>query len=259
MKKIKLGILGPTGRMGSQIIKESKYFHNINIVSLCEKRNHEKVGSKIENMMITDNLEECVSTSDVVVDFSVPDATLSLIRVLNDYKNKAAVIGTTGFSNSQEITFKNLSKNIKILRASNMSYGVNLMLNLTRIISSKLPKDVDVEILEIHHRKKKDTPSGTAVSLGEEVNLSDKSKKKFVYRGFNLIQDRKKNELGFASVRGGDVIGEHTVFFLMNGERLELTHRASDRGIFARGSLMACEWLHKQGPGIYNMKDVVNL
>lgn len=261
MKKINIGIIGPTGRMGSSIITESKFFPNLKISALCEKKSHPSIGKDIDGIKITDDVGACIERSDIIIDFSSPKSTLSLLDKLKN-TDTAIVVGTTGFSKSQEKDFKRLSKDLKLLRSSNMSIGINLALNLTNLITQKMPRDTNIEILDIHHNQKLDSPSGTALSLGEEiesVNKSRKSKTQFTYRGHNLKRKRKNSEVGFSSIRGGDVIGEHTVYFLLDGERLELTHRASNRKIFSRGSLMAAEWLFKRKKGLYTLRDMLEL
>tara|TARA_B100001057_G_C22715127_1_gene897398 strand:+ start:254 stop:1042 length:789 start_codon:yes stop_codon:yes gene_type:complete len=261
MKKINLGVLGPTGKMGSSIIKESEQFPSFNIVSLCEKKGHHCLGEKIGQVQIIDNLEKCVKSSDVVIDFTTPETTLEILKILQVEKEKALVVGTTGFTNKQEKEFQKLSKDLKILRASNMSLGINIMCFITDLISSNLKDEVEIEIMEIHHKYKKDAPSGTALTLGKFASESNEKyqNQEFVFRGLDFNRQRKDNEIGFSSLRGGDVVGEHTVYFLMNGERLELTHRATDRKIFAIGSLKAALWIINQQSGLYDMQDIVKL
>ena len=261
MKKINLGILGPTGKMGSSIIEEAQKFSELNIGSLCERKGHESIGKKVGQTYIIDSLKECVKKSNVIIDFTSPQTTLALLKVLQTQKEKALIVGTTGFSDDQEKEFLKLSKDLKILRASNMSIGINLMCIITDLISSNLKNDVDIEIMEIHHKYKKDAPSGTALTLGKFASGSKRKylNKEFVFRGLDFNSERKDNEIGFSSLRGGDVVGEHTVYFLMNGERLELTHRATDRKIFAIGSLKAAKWIISQKEGLYNIQDMMRL
>ncbi len=260
MKKIKIGIIGPTGKMGSSIIHESLSFPNLSVNALCEKKNHPMIGKVIQGVEITDDLFECINKSDVIIDFSSPIATLNVMRNLKG--TTGLVVGTTGFTRSQELDFKKLSKGLKILRSSNMSFGVNLALNITSLIAAKLPEEANIEILDIHHNQKVDSPSGTALSFGDEirnVNKQRNTKTEFVYRGFDTKKKRKKSEIGFSSIRGGDVVGEHTVFFMLEGERIELKHKATNRNIFSRGSLLAAEWLFKKKQGLYSIKDIMRL
>ena len=261
MRKVNIGIIGPTGRMGSSIIRESKFFPNISISSLCEQKTHSMIGQKIGGVLVTDDVSLCIKNSDIIIDFSSPEATLGIMKKLRN-STTGLVIGTTGFTDSQEGEFKKLANGLKILRSSNMSIGVNLALNLTSLIASKLPNETNIEILDIHHNQKLDSPSGTSLSLGEEIRNVNKRRKletDFTFRGLDLKRKRKDSQIGFSSIRGGDVIGEHTIYFMLDGERIELTHRASDRKIFSRGSLLAAEWLFKKKKGLYSIRDMIRL
>jgi len=260
MKKIKVGILGPTGRMGRSLLSERELFPYVNITSLCEAKNHKDIGKEILGLRLTGSLNDLILNSEVIIDFSVPQATLDLIRALKENKKDICLItGTTGFSESELREFKKDSKGLRIMQSYNMSVGVNLLLSSVEFFSEKLGKDVDIEIIETHHKYKKDAPSGTALSIGEAVKKGRKSyeKNKFIYRGLEFNKKREEGEIGFSSIRGGDVVGEHTIHFIMNGERIEVTHKASKREIFSRGALRAVSWIIKQKPGLYNIQDML--
>lgn len=259
MKQIKVGILGPTGRMGKSLLSEKELFPYVKINELCESKNHKDIGKVISGIKLTGNLTNLISNSQVIIDFSVPKATLSLLRALKNNNEVSLITGTTGFSEKQLKEFKKLSKGLRIMQSYNMSIGVNLLLSSVEFFSEKLGKDVDIEIIETHHKYKKDAPSGTALSIGEAVKKGRKSyeKNKFIYRGLEFNKEREDGEIGFSSIRGGDVVGEHTTHFIMNGERIEITHKASKREIFSRGALRAVDWIIKQKPGLYNLQDML--
>ena len=261
METINLGILGPTGKMGKSIISVSKDFPNLKLLSLCEFQGHKDIGKIIQGIKIIDDLDSIVSCCDVIVDFTTPNGTLSLMKAMQKNKKVALVTGTTGYEQNEESQFVSLANGLKILRSFNMSLGINLLSHVSQLIASRLGHEVDIEVIEAHHKHKKDAPSGTAISLGESIAEARKGiqKNKFIYRGLNFNKSREQGDIGFSSIRGGDVIGDHTVHFLMNGERLELTHRANQREIFARGSLRAVEWLKNKEPGLYTLQDMIEL
>ena len=205
-----------------------------------------------------DNVEQFVSLSDVIIDFTVPEATIELMRVMKNYKKVSLVTGTTGYNDSSEKIFLNLSKGKKILRSFNMSIGVNLLKNLAGISSKSIGELADIEITEIHHNKKKDIPSGTALVLVDSIKKGCKKIKKYTYRKDGPNNPRKTNEIGLTSIRGGDIIGEHIVYFFLDGERIELSHKASDRKIFSNGALEAAKWINNKKPGLYSIKDMLD-
>ena len=261
MGVINISIIGASGRMGMAIVEESKKIPSFKIKYLVEAKGHESVGSTLDNVIVTDRVDKSIKESDVIIDFSSPKSTLNLMKSINRKDTPALVIGTTGFTNKQEEEFERVKRGLKVLRASNMSIGVNLMFNLTKQLTKTLPDDANVEILDTHHKLKKDTPSGTSLSLGEEVKSGKKNGKnfKFEFRGQSQNKDRKEKEIGFSSIRGGDVIGDHSVFFFLDGERIELIHRASNRNIYAKGALVAAKWIKNQKQGLYSMKDLVKI
>lgn len=257
MSKVKLGIFGPNGKMGKNIISQlDKFSDNLLLTSLCEQEGHDAVGKKINGIAIIDCLEQFIDSCDVIIDFTSPKATLSLIKKLK--KGVSLVTGTTGFSEQQYKSFIKLTSGLTVLQSFNMSLGINIMLDVVEKISSKID-DVDIEISEVHHKFKKDSPSGTAISIGEAIK---KGRKKFeqsvyVYRGLEHNKARKKGDIGFSSLRGGDVIGDHTVSYFMNGERIEVKHKAENRNIFSLGALHAAIWIRNKDAGLYSMRDVL--
>ena len=257
MKKIKIGIFGPEGRMGKNIISQIKDYKNFELSALCEKKGHPSVGKEIKNCKITDNIESFIKSSDVIIDFSIPQGTLELMKRIKKQK-VFLVTGTTGYTKKDEKNFLEISKGMTILRSFNMSIGINLLKNLAKISSKKIGKISDIEIFEIHHNKKKDVPSGTALSIYDSVNEGLGYKGKPFFREQSSNRPRKKNEIGFSSVRGGEIIGIHKIYFFLDGEELELTHIANDRKIFSRGALDAANWIILKKPGLYSIIDMLN-
>ena len=258
MKKIKIGIFGPKGRMGKSILKQIKNFRELQLSSLCEDKSHPIVGKELESMIVHSNLKKLIDESEVIIDFTLPKATINLLEELRKSNKKTALItGTTGFTKSQEKKFLELSKGLKILQSFNMSLGINILKELVKKTAKNISEESDIEISETHHNLKRDIPSGTALTLADSVNEGAKVKKKHSYRlqSANLL--RKKNEIGFSSIRGGDVVGEHSVYFFLDGERIELTHRAVDRKIFSNGALRAAVWIFKKKQGMYSLIDML--
>lgn len=258
-------VCGALGRMGKSILRLSLEYSDFQVVAGVENPNcvksqdlGEDSGIKeLKGLPLTSSLEEVLPLGDVVVEFSGnPTAAVSHTKLATLAK-KAIVIGTTGF-NPQEIEeIRSYSEYAPVLLSPNMSLGVNLLFKLVEIAGRVLKdKNFDVEILEIHHRFKRDAPSGTAFKL-EEILFKEMNLEKRVY-GRKGIGERSK-EIGIMALRGGDVVGEHTVYFFGFGERIELTHRASSRDIFARGAIEACRWIKNKPPGFYSMFDVLGL
>ena len=263
---MKIGIIGITGRMGNLVAQSVLKNHLTDIAGALARLGSEAVGQDIgkiiggENLGInaTDNLENLVKNSDVIIDFSNPDLALQAANLAAKY-NKILVSGTTGFTEEQKLQLKNYSTNCVIIWSSNMSVGVNLLMNLAEQVARVLHSDYDVEILEMHHRNKVDAPSGTALCLGEAVakgrNLDFGEVCRKTREG--IIGKRSENEIGFCALRGGDVIGDHTVIFAGIGERVELTHKASNRDIYAIGAIRAAIWAEGKPNGFYTMQDVL--
>ena len=256
MKKINLAITGCLGRMGQQLIKSSKNNKDFKIVALTESK---IVSKKISGVKLKLNTVDAFKKANVIVDFTVPKCTLQVLKIASKLK-KRVVIGTTGFSKREESLIKKFSKNIPILKAGNMSLGVNLLIYLTEIASKSLSNNFLTKVYEVHHKYKKDHPSGTALMLGR--GIADGKNKNF----YNLIGKKylnKKNfpygkKINFNSIRKGNVIGEHEVNFSSGKEIVTLNHKSFDRALYSEGALTASKWLMKKKPGLYSMRDLLN-
>jgi 4-hydroxy-tetrahydrodipicolinate reductase len=256
MKKINLAISGCMGRMGQQLIKSSKKNKNFKLVTLTENR---LINKKFNGIKPELNSDKAFEKTDIIVDFTVPDCTLEILKIATRLKKKV-VIGTTGFNKNHENLIKKYSKKIPILKAGNMSLGVNLLMYLTEIASKSLNNEYLSKILEIHHKHKKDHPSGTALMLGK--GIAD-GKNKSLY---NLIGKKFLNKksfpygkrINFNSIRKGEIIGEHEVKFSSGKEIITLNHEAFDRELYSDGALTASKWLMKKKPGLYSMRDLLN-
>ena len=256
MKKINLAITGCMGRMGQQLIKSSKNFKEFKLVALTENR---IINKKINGVRPQFNTIDAFNKANVIIDFTVPKCTLQILNIAAKLKKKV-VIGTTGFSKKEELFIKKISKKIPILKAGNMSLGVNLLMYLTEITSRSLGKDFLYKIYEVHHNKKKDYPSGTALMLGNGIaigknkNFSNMIGKKYLNKK-NFPYSKKIN---FNSIRKGNVIGEHIVKFSSGKELVTLNHMSFDRALYSEGALTASKWLMKKKPGLYSMRDLLN-
>jgi len=256
MKKINLAISGCLGRMGQQLIKSSNKNKEFKLVSLTENR---LVNKKFNNIKPELNSEKAFKKTDVIIDFTTPNCTLDILKIALKLKKKV-VIGTTGFSRSEENQIKRYSKKIPILKAGNMSLGINLLMYLTEVTSKSLNDEYLSKILEVHHKHKKDYPSGTALMLGKGIadgknkNLYNLIGKKFLNKK-SFPYGRKIN---FNSIRIGEIIGEHEVKFSSGKEMITLNHKAFDRALYADGALTASKWLMKKKPGLYSMRDLLN-
>ena len=256
MKKINLGISGCMGRMGQQLIKSSKKNKSFNLKTFTENRyiNRRILGIKPEF-----NTEDAFKKTDLIIDFTIPKCTLEVLKIASKLKKKV-VIGTTGFNRSQESQIKKYSKKIPILKAGNMSLGVNLLMYLTEIASKSLDEDYLSKIFEVHHKHKLDYPSGTALMLGKGIangkgkNLYNMIGKKFLNK--KTFPYGKK--INFNSVRKGEIIGEHEVTFSNGKEIITLNHEAFDRALYSDGALTAARWLMNKKPGLYSMRDLLN-
>ena len=256
MKKINLGISGCLGRMGKQLIKSSKANRNFKLVTLTENK---LINKKIAGIKLDLNTEFAFEKTDVIVDFTIPKCTLDILKIASKLK-KRVVVGTTGFSQKEEVLIKKFSKKIPILKAGNMSLGVNLLMYLTEIASKSLNDDYLSKIYEAHHKHKKDYPSGTALMLGKGIadgkdkNLYNLIGKKFLNK--KIFPYGKK--INFNSIRKGEIIGEHEVTFSSGKEVIKLNHEAFDRALYSDGALMAAKWLMGKKPGLYSMRDLLN-
>ena len=256
MKKINLAISGCLGRMGQQLIKSSKSNKSFKLVALTENN---LINKKVAGIKLSLNTDQTFKKTDVIIDFTVPKCTLEILKIASK-QNKKVVIGTTGFTQKEEALIKNYSKKIPILKAGNMSLGVNLLMYLTEIASKSLGDSYLSKVFEVHHKHKKDYPSGTALMLGKGIadgknkNLYNIIGKKFLNK--NSFPFGKK--INFNSLRRGEIIGEHEVIFSSSKETITLNHEAFDRALYSDGALTAAKWLSKKRAGLYSMRDLLN-
>jgi len=256
MKKINLAISGCLGRMGQQLIKSSKSNKSFKLVTLTENN---LINKNIFGININLNTELAFKKTDVIVDFTVPKCTLDILKIASKLK-KRVVIGTTGFTQKEEGIIKKYSKKIPILKAGNMSLGVNLLMYLTEIASKSLNDEYLSKVFEVHHKHKKDYPSGTALMLakgiadGKNKNLHNLIGNKFL----NKKSFPYGKKINFNSIRKGEIIGEHEVRFSSGKEIIKLNHEAFDRALYSDGALTAAKWLINKKPGLYSMRDLLN-
>ena len=255
MNKIKLGITGCMGRMGKQLIKSSKKDKSFKLTTLTENI---EISKKISGIKPELNSLSSLKKVDVIIDFSVPKCTLEILQIAAKLR-KRVVIGTTGFTKKEEKLINNFSKKIPILKAGNMSLGINLLMYLTEITSRSLGNNFDSKILEIHHKYKKDHPSGTALMLGKGI-AAGKNKNFFNIVGKKFLN--KKNfpyskKINFNSIRKGEIIGEHEVKFSSGKEIISLNHEAFDRALYSEGALTAAKWLMNKKTGLFSMRDLL--
>jgi 4-hydroxy-tetrahydrodipicolinate reductase len=256
MKKINLAISGCLGRMGQQLIKSARINKSFNLVTLTENK---ILNKKIAGIKPDLNTDKAFKNTDVIIDFTVPNCTLDILKIASKLK-KRLVIGTTGFSQKEELLIKTFSKKIPILKAGNMSLGVNLLMYLTEVTSKSLNDEYLSKVFEVHHKHKKDYPSGTALMLGK--GIANGRKKDF----YNLIGKKFLNKktfpygkkINFNSIRKGEIIGEHEVTFSSGKEIIKLNHEAFDRALYSDGALTAAKWLINKKPGLYSMRDLLN-
>ena len=256
MTKINVTITGCLGRMGRQLIKTSKNYKNVKLYSLTENRLISKKISGIEPQL---NSTKAFKKTDVIIDFTVPNCTLEILKIASKLRKKV-VIGTTGFTRVQENQIKKYSKKIPILKAGNMSLGVNLLMYLTEIASKSLNDEYLSKIFEVHHKHKKDYPSGTALMLGKGI-ADGKNKNLYNLIGKKFLNKKSfpyGKKINFNSIRKGEIIGEHEVKFSSGKEIITLNHEAFDRALYSDGAFTASEWLMKKKPGLYSMRDLLN-
>ena len=256
MRKINLAVTGCMGRMGQQIIKSAKLNKNFKLVALTESK---KINKKINGIKLDVNTERTFKKVNLIIDFTIPKCTFQVLKIASKLK-KRVVIGTTGFTKNEEKLIKKFSKKIPILKAGNMSLGINLLMYLTEIASSSLGKNFLSKIFEVHHRHKKDYPSGTALMLGKGIALG-KNKNFYNLLGKKYLNKKTfpyGNKINFNSVRKGKIIGEHEVKFSSGKEIITLNHEAFDRALYSEGALSAAKWLMTKKPGLYSMRDLMN-
>lgn len=265
---MKIAVMGTAGRMGRELLRAVAATRDCTISGGAEAAGSKFIGHDLGQLFgaepigiaVSDDAESVIAASDAILDFTTPAASAAF-AALAAKAGVVHVIGTTGFDAASEAAVRAAAQKTAIIKAGNMSLGVNLLVALTRKVAAALGEDFDIEILEMHHRMKVDAPSGTALMLGEaaaegrHAKLSDKAVR--VREGHTGA--RVRGDIGFATLRGGSVVGDHTVIFAGDGERIELTHRASDRGIFARGAVAAARWGKGRAPGLYSMADVLGI
>ncbi len=264
----KIIVMGAAGRMGSRITALSKEYADMEIVGAVERKGHDSIGKDIGSILgigdlgvrLSDSLGAVIDKGDVVIDFTNKEAVAGNVGIAVQHK-KAMVIGTTGLSQAEIESIKEKASSIPLVLAPNMSVGVNLLLRVLKDIAIVLGNDYDVEIVEAHHRLKKDAPSGTALKMAQVIAeaLKRDLNEVGVYARQGMIGERTRNEIGIQTLRAGDIVGEHTVYFGGLGERIEITHRASSRDTFARGALRAAGWIVNKEAGFYDMQDVLGL
>jgi 4-hydroxy-tetrahydrodipicolinate reductase len=256
MSKVKLAISGCMGRMGQQLVKSSRIDKGFKLTALTENR---LIKKKISGIKPSLNHENSFKDVDLIIDFTIPKCTFEILKIASKLK-KRVVIGTTGFSKKEELQIKKFSKKIPILKAGNMSLGINLLMYLTEIASKSLGNNFLSKVYEVHHKHKIDYPSGTALMLGKGIAIG---KNKDFYNIIGKKYLNKKNfpygkKINFNSIRKGKTIGEHEVKFSSGKEIITLNHEAFDRALYSEGALTAGKWLMKKKPGLYSMRDVLN-
>ncbi|MEM8744654.1 MAG: 4-hydroxy-tetrahydrodipicolinate reductase [Pseudomonadota bacterium] len=268
MSEMKLAVMGAAGRMGRELIRAVHDADGCVVAGGTEMPGSDAVGADLGELAgigtlgvtVTDQPLELFASIDGILDFTAPAASIAFADLAAQARI-VHVMGSTGFSSDDETRIEAAARHATIIKAGNMSLGVNLLLELTRKVARALDEDFDIEVLEMHHRHKVDAPSGTALMLGEaaaegrEIDLE----KSAVRSRDGHTGARNRGDIGFATLRGGSVVGEHSVIFAADGERIEITHKAADRGIFARGGVKAALWGRGKPPGIYSMVDVLGL
>jgi 4-hydroxy-tetrahydrodipicolinate reductase len=265
---VRIAVAGAAGRMGSRIAALSREYTGLQLAGAFERKGHKDIGRDVgplvgigdTGIQLADSLEAIIDAVDLIISFTTVEASLEHLRLASS-KGKAMVIGTTGFSKDAMKEVVELTKKIPCVMASNMSMGVNLLLKVLQDIARVLGEGYDIEIIEAHHRMKKDAPSGTALKMAQVIadavnrNLDEVA----VYARKGIIGERAPKEIGIQTIRAGDIVGEHTVIFGGLGERIEVTHKVSNRDTFARGALRAALWLDQKPAGLYDMQDVLGL
>ncbi len=265
-EEMKAIVVGAAGKMGGRVIHIIKETPSVKLFRAIERPDHPLVGMDIGDVIGLGKMGVILESSlkkgggDVIINFSNPQTSLESLEFAKG-AGLAIVIGTTGLNSEQMNKVKGLSKNVRCVLAPNMSVGVNVMFRIVQEVAKVLGPEYDIEILEAHHRLKKDSPSGTAVKLGELISSSIGRDfgKVGVYGRKGMVGERTKDEIGMQVIRAGDIVGEHTVLFGGIGERLEITHRAHSRDNFARGAVRAALWVVNQPNGLYDMQDVLGL
>ncbi len=268
MTVTRIAVTGAAGRMGKMLIEAVTASAGTTLAAAIERPESSLIGADagelsglgVLGVKISGSLASVIDDFDVLIDFTVPAATLANAALCAAH-NKGLVVGTTGFSVEEEKQLLSHTSSLAMCKAANFSTGVNVCLNLLEKAAQALGDDYDVEIYEAHHRHKVDAPSGTALAMGQSVAgaLNRDLREVAVYGREGQTGARQKETIGFATVRGGDVVGDHTVMFMGEGERVEITHKASSRMSFAKGAVRAAAWLHNKPQGLYDMRDVLEL
>lgn len=265
---VRIAVTGAAGRMGKTLIEAVALAEGAEFTAAFERSDSSLIGADSgelaglgkNGVIVGADVESALADFDVLIDFTAPEATLANAAACAS-AHKKLVVGTTGFTPEQEQQLFSFSDRVGLCKAANFSTGVNVTLQLLEQAASILGDDYDVEIYEAHHRHKVDAPSGTALAMGEAVasSLNRNLREVAVYGREGQTGARARDTIGFATVRGGDVVGDHTVMFMADGERVEITHKASSRMSFARGAVRAASWLATKGAGSYTMRDVLGL
>ncbi|MBC8944993.1 MULTISPECIES: 4-hydroxy-tetrahydrodipicolinate reductase [Xenorhabdus] len=265
---IRIAIVGASGRMGRNLIQAIQQLDGVTLGAALERPDSSLVGADAgelasighNGITIRNDLHSVIEDFDVLIDFTRPEGTLTYLPICRQYR-KAMVIGTTGFDDTGKQAIKDAANEIPIVFAANFSVGVNLVLKLLEKAATVMGEYTDIEIIEAHHRHKVDAPSGTALAMGESIahTLGRDLKTCAVYAREGHTGERNPKSIGFATVRAGDIVGEHTAIFADIGERVEISHKASSRMTFANGAVKASIWITNKNRGLYDMKDVLNL
>lgn len=268
MSDMKLAVMGAAGRMGRELIRAIHAIEGCTLAGAVDKPGSLAIGEDAGilaglgklGVPISSDALDVIATVDGILDFTAPEASAALAGLAANARI-VHVIGTTGMSSADEAAVKAAARHATIIKAGNMSLGVNLLVAVTRKVAEALDADFDIEVIEMHHKHKVDAPSGTALMLGAAAADGRKVQLESVSARARdgHTGPRRRGDIGFASLRGGNVVGEHTVVFAGEGERIELTHKATDRGIFARGAVKAALWGRGKGPGLFSMSDVLGL
>ena len=263
----RLAIAGVSGRMGRTLLEAIAADPDCALAGAVDRADSPMIGQDagvvygaVTGVQVGDNIESALNSAQVLIDFTRPEASLAYLDACVAHK-KSMVIGTTGFDAEGTARIQAAAQQIPIVFAPNMSVGVNLLMKLAELAAQVLHEGYDIEIIEAHHRHKVDAPSGTALGLGRAVanTLQRDLATCAVYGREGVTGERAPDSIGFSTVRGGDIVGDHTLLFAGIGERVELTHKASSRATFAQGALRAAKWLQGKAPGLYDMRDVLNL
>lgn len=268
MKNIRIAIVGAPGRMGCNLIQAVAQLEGVELGAALARPGSSLIGSDAGELAgighagvtLRDDLRAVVDDFDVVIDFTRPEGTLEYLAICREHR-KAMIIGTTGFDDAGKAAIRDAAADIGIVFAANFSVGVNLVLKLLEKAAKVMGDYADIEIIEAHHRHKVDAPSGTALAMGEAIAeaMDWKLDEHAVYSREGHTGERKANTIGFATVRAGDIVGEHTALFADEGERIEITHKASSRMTFANGAVKAAIWVSENKTGLYDMRDVLDL